>query len=105
MTDSSALDPTETPALPAARPEATTPQVAQPGVALGQAPLPSPVDAPAEGPAETRAVGPLPPVGPLILQTALFGPLSVPDGAGRAVELEGLSRRAAIYATRARGDG
>jgi hypothetical protein len=29
----------------------------------------------------------------------------VPNGAGRAAELEELSRRAAVYATRARGDG
>ena len=29
----------------------------------------------------------------------------MPDGAGRAAEIEELSRRAAIYATRARGDG
>ena len=32
-------------------------------------------------------------------------PLPVPDGAARAAELDELSRRAAIYATRARGDG
>ena len=43
--------------------------------------------------------------GALVLQTALFGPLTVPDGAARAAELEELSRRAAVYATRARGDG
>src|SRR4029077_2304747 len=43
--------------------------------------------------------------GTLTLQTSLFGPLRVPDGAGRAAELEELSRRAAVYATRARGDG
>ena len=43
--------------------------------------------------------------GSLVLQTALFGPLTVPDGAARAAELEELSRRAAVYATRARGDG
>jgi site-specific recombinase XerD len=42
---------------------------------------------------------------PLILQTTLLGPLTVPDGAARAAELEELSRRAAVYATRARGDG
>jgi hypothetical protein len=41
----------------------------------------------------------------LIVQTGIFGPLSVPDGAARATELEELSRRAAVYATRARGDG
>ena len=43
--------------------------------------------------------------GDVTLQTSLFGPLTVPDGAARADELEELSRRAALYATRARGDG
>jgi site-specific recombinase XerD len=43
--------------------------------------------------------------GPLTLQTTLFGPLTIPDSAGHAAEIEELSRRAAIYATRARGDG
>jgi site-specific recombinase XerD len=43
--------------------------------------------------------------GAMLLQTSLFGPLSVPAGAGRAEELEELSRRAAVYATRARGEG
>jgi site-specific recombinase XerD len=42
---------------------------------------------------------------PVLLQTSLFGPLSVPDSAGRAAELEELSHRAAVYATRARGEG
>jgi site-specific recombinase XerD len=41
----------------------------------------------------------------LTLQTALLGPLTVPAGADRAAEIEELSRRAAVYATRARGDG
>ena len=41
----------------------------------------------------------------VVLQTDLLGPLTVPDGADRAAELEDLSRRAAVYATRARGDG
>jgi hypothetical protein len=39
------------------------------------------------------------------LETGLLGPLTVPDGAARAGELKELSRRAAVYATRARGDG
>src|SRR5262245_43095446 len=43
--------------------------------------------------------------GPLTLETTLLGPLTLPDGAARAVELAELSRRAALYATRARGDG
>jgi len=41
----------------------------------------------------------------LTLETALLGPLTVPAGADRAAEIEELSRRAAVYATRARGDG
>jgi integrase len=40
-----------------------------------------------------------------VLQTTLFGPLRAPDGAAHADELQELSRRAAIYATRARGTG
>ena len=55
--------------------------------------------APAAADATPRAPG------SLILQTSLLGPLTIPDGAGRAGELEDLSRRAAVYATRARGDG
>ncbi len=43
--------------------------------------------------------------GPLTLQTDLLGPLTLPDGADRAAELADLSRRAALYATRARGEG
>jgi site-specific recombinase XerD len=43
--------------------------------------------------------------GPFTLETALLGPLPVPAGVARAAELDELSRRAAIYATRARGDG
>jgi hypothetical protein len=64
---------------------------APPEGAAGPGPLPSPA--------------PAAPAGSLVLQTSLFGPLRVPDGAGRAAELEELSRRAAVYATRARGDG
>ncbi len=101
MADSSDLNRTETPALPSARPEAAAPL----SVGTLPGPLPCPGDAPAEGPAAPRAVRLLPPTGSLILQTTLFGPLTVPDGAGRAAEIEELSRRAALYATRARGDG
>jgi len=43
--------------------------------------------------------------GALRLDTGLLGPLLVPGGAGRAAELEALSARAAVYATRARGPG
>ncbi len=39
------------------------------------------------------------------LDTGLLGPLLVPGGAARAAELEALSARAAVYATRARGPG
>lgn len=42
---------------------------------------------------------------PTILQTSLLGALRVPAGLGDPGELEELSRRAALYATRARGDG
>lgn len=51
---------------------------------------------------------PLPPsaeAGTLILHTDLLGELHVPDAAGREAELRELSTRAALYATRARGDG
>ena len=97
------LDPAEPPAPPQARP-ATAPAVDDP--AAGPSPLPvlPGSQTPGAEAGSHRAAAAAPP-GPLILQTSLFGPLSVPDGAGRAAELEELSRRAAIYATRARGDG
>ncbi|WP_158743597.1 tyrosine-type recombinase/integrase [Acidisphaera sp. L21] len=41
----------------------------------------------------------------LTLHTDLLGDLQVPGAAGRGAELEALAARAAIYATRARGDG
>src|SRR5689334_18374464 len=79
---------------------------------------PPPTDDPAlSGPGTAAALavrseGPLPsparselPDGPLTLETDLLGPLTLPDGAARAAELAELSRRAALYATRARGDG
>ena len=91
MTDSPALDPAGVPPWPPARPETITQGAATPA----PDPLPSP-----------GATEPRPADGTtLILQTTLFGPLAVPNGAARAAELEDLSRRAAIYATRARGDG
>jgi hypothetical protein len=43
--------------------------------------------------------------GDLTLHTSLFGALVVPDGAARAEELRVLSARAAVYATKARGEG
>ncbi len=85
------LDPTQTPALPLARPEAAAP----PSVGALPGPLPSSAAAPADDPVAARAVAPLTPAGSLILQTALFGPPTVSDGAGRG----------ALYATRSRGDG
>ena len=42
------------------------------------------------------------PTGARVLETALFGPLSVP---GAAAELADLAQRAALYATRAKGEG
>ena len=42
---------------------------------------------------------------PVVLQTELLGPLTVPAGIAAGAELEDLSRRAALYATRARGEG
>jgi hypothetical protein len=45
------------------------------------------------------------PRGTVILPTTLLGPLVVPGGTSRAGEIEDLARRAAIYATRARGEG
>jgi len=43
--------------------------------------------------------------GSITLHTDLLGPLTLADAADRAAELAELSRRAAVYATRARGDG
>jgi hypothetical protein len=56
---------------------------------------PRPVRAPA-GPG-APAGEPLPATGPLTIKTNLLGPLTVPDGAGRASEIEDLPRRAAIH--------
>jgi site-specific recombinase XerD len=101
MIDSVTLDPTETrdPALTG--PEAASPEAAR----LGPGPLPCPADPALEPPALVADSTPPHQPGALILQTSLLGPLTVPDGAARAAELEELSRRAAVYATRARGDG
>jgi len=43
--------------------------------------------------------------GALTLHTSLLGDLVVPGGAVGAAELDALSARAAVYATRARGPG
>ena len=45
------------------------------------------------------------PAGALRLSTTLLGDLLVPGGAARVEELQALSARAAVYATRARGEG
>jgi hypothetical protein len=66
--------------------------------------------APRAMPARDRGPLPSPTVaasddGPFTPETALRGPLALPVGAARGPELDALSRRAAIYATRAGGDG
>src|SRR6478752_3591515 len=82
----------------------------------GLCPLPSPAAPPTRAAAGAAAPSGPPPgssipagaltqAGSLLLQTTLLPPLTVPDGAAHAAELEELSRRAAVYATRARGDG
>ncbi|SHK50946.1 hypothetical protein SAMN02745194_05063 [Roseomonas rosea] len=48
---------------------------------------------------------PPPPPGSLVLHTSLLGDLCVPGAAAHAAELRELSARAAVYATRARGEG
>jgi hypothetical protein len=53
----------------------------------------------------TDADLPAPDAGDLTLQTDLFGALVVPGGGARAAELQALAARAAVYATRARGEG
>src|SRR6516165_6619483 len=88
MPDSDALNPSET-----HEPALTRPGGASPGDASAESePLPSPSDA-------------APDDGRFTLETALLGPLPVPDGAAHAAEIDELSRRAAVYATRARGEG
>ena len=90
------------------------------GVGLPDAPpLPSPVLAPpgvappesnlmaAVGTVDGQAAGEVEPGGALTLHTDLLGDLHVPngDGARGATELAALAARAAVYATRARGEG
>lgn len=95
MSDSVDLDPTDPRGSALTGPE--TASASDPAAEPG--PLPCPT---AQWPA--AADGP-PASGKLTLETVLFGPLSVPDGAARAADIEELSRRAALYATRAKGDG
>ena len=85
MSDSDALNPTETRNPAPTGPESGSPHDTVPP------PLPSRDDSAGDG--------------PFTLETALLGPLPVPAGAARVVELDELSRRAAVYATRARGEG
>jgi site-specific recombinase XerD len=101
MTDSTDLSPTDARGAASTPPE--TASLPDPGSQAGR---PSPLPASASVPpyaaaAPDRDSAP----GSLTLQTTLFGPLRVPNAAHRAAELEDLSRRAALYATRAKGDG
>src|SRR5271165_3622183 len=96
MPDSSDLDPTDIRDPPSAPPGTASSNGGE-----GPGPLPRPADRVPDPPAD----GPSVPAGSLVLQTSLLGPLTVPDGADRAAELDEPSRRAALYATRARGDG
>ena len=59
----------------------------------------------APSPALSGALPPAPEGDRLTLHTDLLGDLRVPGGADRRGELEALAARAAVYATRARGDG
>jgi site-specific recombinase XerD len=108
MNDSTDLNRTEIGQAALVRPETAAPTAPSEGQGAGQNPLPAPTNAPSAAAMSVEpgtAPGRLTPPGSLILQTTLLGPLSVPNGAGRAAELEELSRRAALYATRAKGDG
>ena len=88
MADSDALSPTEprSPVLTGPESASADPAAAAP------APLASPAEAATDD-------------GPFTLETTLLGPLALPAGAASGPELDELSRRAALYATRARGDG
>ena len=48
---------------------------------------------------------PVPTFGTVTLSTSLLGDLQVPGTSEQAAKLQALSARAAVYATRARGDG
>ena len=92
MTESPDFSPISAAGSPATGPEDASAADPVPGAGA----LPAPVSATADPP---------PASGPHTLQTGPLGPLTLPDGAARAAELEELSRRAAVYATRAKGDG
>lgn len=95
MSDPTAFDPTEADPTPLGARETMWLAAAQADMGADTGPLPSPAFA--DPPNAHRTA--------FTLETTLLGPLTVPDGAARAAELEELSRRAAIYATRARGEG
>jgi hypothetical protein len=95
MTESPGLTP-----ITAADPPPTGPETVCPAAPGAGAP-----PAPTADPLVSAAADRPPMAGPHTLQTGLLGPLIVPDGAARAAEIEELSRRAAVYATRAKGDG
>jgi site-specific recombinase XerD len=95
MTDSIELGPTKTHQTPLTEPKAL------PSTAGQSVPGPLPSLAGGRPVSADHAVS----LGRFTLETVLLGPLTVPDGAARAAEIEELSRRAAMYATRARGDG
>jgi hypothetical protein len=97
MADSVALPPPAVPDSPRIGPESAC--LADPAPGAGA------LSAPQADPPVSAATDPPPAAGPHTLQTGLLGPLIVPDGTARAAELEELSRRAAVYATRAKGDG
>jgi site-specific recombinase XerD len=101
MTRQDDLSPSHAAERPPAAPATALPVEA----AAAPGPLPAPAAAPPTPEAASRATPSDPPPGSLVLQTTLLGPLTVPDGAAHAAELEELSRRAAVYATRARGIG
>ena len=88
MADSDALSPTEPRSTALTGPESASAEAA----AAAPAPLASPAEAATDD-------------GPFTLETTLLGPLALPAGAASGPELDELSRRAALYATRARGDG
>ncbi len=78
-------------------------------------PIPAATATPVPSAASPRRDAPLPAPDPgagpglaeadLLLHTDLLGDLVVPGGAARSAELAALAARAAVYATRARGDG
>jgi len=69
-------------------PEAASSTAPATGPIPGSGPLPSP--AAGDTAIADHAAAP----GPFTLETTLLGPLTVPNGAARAVEIEELSRRA-----------